>query len=51
MDGYYLWIEEELDSYLQDRREILKNKDWEFGVDCLERAMGSSWSEWLLVSR
>ena len=35
-------------SYLQDRRELLKNKDWEDGVDCLERSMGSSWWEGLV---
>ena len=25
-----------------------KKKYWESGVDCLERAMGSSWWEWLV---
>ena len=33
--GEYVWIEGAQDSYLQERREILKNKDWEAGVDCL----------------
>ena len=28
-----------------------KNKDWEASVDCLERAMGSSWWEWSVGSR
>ena len=46
-----MWIEGACDSYLQDRREILKNKDWEDGVDLLERAMRSSWWEWSLGSR
>ena len=41
--GEYVWIEGAWDSYLQYRREIIKNKDGEDGVNCLERAMGSSW--------
>ena len=47
----YVWIEGARDSYLQYRRDILKNKDWEAGVYCLERSMGSSWWEWLVGSR
>ena len=44
--GEYAWIEGARYSYLQDRREIQNNNYWEDGVDCLERAMGSSWWEW-----
>ena len=46
-----MWIEVARNSYLQDRIEILKNKYWETGADCLERAIGSSWWEWLVGSR
>ena len=46
--GDYEWIEGTRDSYPQTRRELLKNKDWEDGVDCLERSMGSSWWEGLV---
>ena len=42
----YVLIEEARDSYLQDRREILKNNDWEAGVNCLELDMGIPWWEW-----
>ena len=37
-----MWIERSWDSYLQDIREMIKNKYWEAGVDNLEQAMGSS---------
>ena len=40
--GEYVWIERSWDSYLQDIREMIKNKYWEAGVDNLEQAMGSS---------
>ena len=40
-----MWIEVAQDSYLQDRRELLRNKDLEAGVDCLELYMVSSWWE------
>ena len=46
MAGDYVWIEGACDSYLQEIRELLKNKVWEAGVNYLERAMGSSWWEW-----
>ena len=39
VEGEYVWIEGARDSHLQDRRGILKNKDWEADVDCLERAI------------
>ena len=38
-------------SYLQDISKLLKNKDREDGVYCLEWAMGSSWWEWSVGSR
>ena len=47
----YVWIEVARESYLQDRQELTKNKDWEAGVDCLEQAMGISWLECSLGSR
>ena len=46
-----MWHDGEQESYLQDIRKLLKNKDWEAGVDCLGRAMGSSWWEWSVGSR
>ena len=33
--GDYLWIEVARNVYLQDRWELLKNKDWEAGVNCV----------------
>ena len=47
----YVWIEGERKSYLKYIRKILKNKDWEAGVDYLEQAMGSSQLECLVGSR
>ena len=41
--GEYVWIDSACYSYLQGRRGVLKNKDLEAGVDCLEQVMGSSW--------
>ena len=46
-----MWTEVAQDAYLQDRRELLNNKDWEAGVEFLEREMRSSWWEWLVRSR
>ena len=36
MTGEYVWIDEARASYLQDKREVLKNKDWKDGFNCLE---------------
>ena len=47
----YVWIKGSRNSYLQDRRDLLKNRVWEAGVYCLERAMGISWWEWSVGSR
>ena len=33
-------LREQVFLYIKDRQEIPKNKHWETGVDCLERAMG-----------
>ena len=44
--GEYVQIEGAREAYLHNRRDLLKNKDWEAGVDCLEWAMGSLWWEW-----
>ena len=49
--GDYLWIEGAQDSYLQDKRKLIKNRDWDAGLDCLKRDMGNSWWEWSVVSR
>ena len=49
--GEYVWTEVAQDAYPQDRRELLNNKDWEAGVEFLEREMRSSWWEWLVRSR
>ena len=46
-----MWVEVSGDLYLQDRREILKNKYLEAGVNFLEGSMESSWWEWLVRSR
>ena len=43
--GEYACIDGAREEYLQDRRELLSNKEWEASVDCLEQAMGSSWGE------
>ena len=51
VSGEYVWIDGEQDSYIQDRREILKRKYWGDSVNFLERAMGSSWWEWSVGSR
>ena len=39
----YVWIEGGRNAHLQNRRELLNNKDWEAGIHCLESEMGSSW--------
>ena len=49
--GEYVCIEGAQDAYLKYRRTLLKKNDWEAGVDCLERAMGSTSWEWLVGSR
>ena len=46
--GEYVWIGGARYAYIQKIREILKNKEWEAGVDCLERAIGSSLWEWVV---
>ena len=49
--GEYVWIEGSHDTYLQYRRYMTKNKDWEASVVFLEQAMGSSCWEWSVGSR
>ena len=46
----YVWIEGSREANLQDRWELLNNKDWEAWVDCLEWTILISWWEWLVGS-
>ena len=45
MTGEYVWIQGAQESYLQNRRGVVKNRYWEAGMDFLEWAMVRSWWE------